>query len=117
MILGVRFSRFRSVVRGVSCMRVSGHCVVRSLFMVAGFMVFGRFLMMLSRVLVVLGCFLVVFACFFRHRSPLFENLASRLTDAWAATFSSMKEPYVYLMKTRSRRYFATFLSAMAFMQ
>ena len=117
MIFGVSFGRFRFVVRSVLSMGMRGDGVVRRLLVTASLMMFGCFMMMFSRVLVVLGCLLVVFACFFRHRSPLFENLASRLTDAWAATFSSMKEPYVYLMKTRSRRYFATFLSAMAFMQ
>ncbi len=65
VIFSVGFGRFRRVVGSVMSMGVSGYCVVRSLFVIARLMVFGRFVVMLRRMLVVFGCFLVVLACFF----------------------------------------------------
>ncbi len=64
MAFGMSFGGFRGVVLSVKSVGVGNMRVVGGLFVVAGFVVRGSFMVVLGRVLVVFGGFLVVLACF-----------------------------------------------------
>ena len=67
VMLGVRFRRFDGVVLGVVRVAVGGVGMVRGLFVIAGFVMFGGFLVMVSRFFVVFSGLVMMFCCFFGH--------------------------------------------------
>jgi hypothetical protein len=72
MLIGMVFGGFLGVVLRVQGMAGCHMGVVRRLFVIACFMMFGGFAVMSRCVLVVFRCFLVVFcACVFTHKFRL----------------------------------------------
>jgi hypothetical protein len=69
MILGVVFCGLVAVVRRMQSMRVGDVGVMPGLLMIAGFIVLGRFAMMMRGALVVIGGGLVVLATLVRLRA------------------------------------------------
>ena len=64
MLFDMRFSRFFSIMSSVAGVSAGRVCVMRGFFMMATFMVFRGFLMMVRGALMVLRGFLVMFSCF-----------------------------------------------------
>jgi hypothetical protein len=58
---------FSGVLVGVKTMTMREFCVMRSLLVVAGFVLFRGFMVVPGSVLMMFRCLLVVMACFFRH--------------------------------------------------
>jgi len=68
MFRRVMLARFLSVIRGVQMVPVCNVGVMPGLFVITGFVMFGRFAMMPRGKLVMLGCALVMLRAFmFRH--------------------------------------------------
>ena len=68
VVLGVVTARFGVVFFGVAGMAVGGVGVVRGLFVITGFVMFGRFTVMLRGMLVVFGSLVMVLdACVIAH--------------------------------------------------
>jgi len=68
MFRRVMLARFFGVIRGVQMAPVRNVGVMPRLFMIASFVMFGRFTMMMRSKLVALGCALVMLRAFmFRH--------------------------------------------------
>ncbi len=67
MFLGVIFRRLLRVVRGMGMMTLCYLCMVRRLFMIAGFVMFGSFPVVSGRVLMMIGGLRVVMCSFLRH--------------------------------------------------
>jgi hypothetical protein len=68
VLLGVMPAGFGVVLFGVAGMTVGGVSVMGGLFVIAGFVMFGGFAVMLRRVLVVLGGLVMMFdACVVAH--------------------------------------------------
>jgi hypothetical protein len=75
-MLDVLLCRFCGVVRGVVQVSLRGVGMVRSHFMVAGFVMRCGFAMMTGRVLVVFRCLLMMFRCLLGHESSLSINIS-----------------------------------------
>jgi len=72
MRLGVRFRCLFSVVLGVEVVTMRAVRVMRSLLMIAGFVMFCGFFMVTRRMFMMLSGLMVVFCCFLGHlASPL----------------------------------------------
>jgi len=80
----VRFSRFRSVVRGMLVVAVSQMCMMRGQFVAAGFVVLCCFLMVARRMFVVLGGLMMMFRCLLGHEVPPRRCRARNLRDGTA---------------------------------
>ncbi|WP_162852435.1 hypothetical protein [Dinghuibacter silviterrae] len=65
MMLRMKFRGMLRMIFGVEMMGMRGVCMVGSRFMVAGFIVFCRFVMMFCGFLAMRGGLLVVFCVFF----------------------------------------------------
>jgi hypothetical protein len=74
VLLGVMFSRFFRMVSGMKVMAMSYVRLVARLFVIACFMVFCRFSMMVRRLLVMLGCLAMVFRALMRHSLISFSS-------------------------------------------
>jgi hypothetical protein len=68
MLFSVRLSLLLSMAARVCTMARRGMSVMGCLLVMAGFVVFGRFAMVLRSMGVVFGCFGVMFRSFLRHR-------------------------------------------------
>lgn len=67
VVLGVMTARLGVMFFGVAGMAVGAVSVVRRLFVIAGFVVFGGFTMMLGGMLVMFGGLVVMFDGVFAH--------------------------------------------------
>jgi hypothetical protein len=75
VLLDVVLGRFGGVLSCVQCMAVRQEGVMGGLLVIARFVVFGGFAMVLGRVFVVFGCVFVVLGAFVRHgRSSSLER-------------------------------------------
>jgi hypothetical protein len=67
VLVGVGFRGFTIVVMGVFLMPSCRLCVMRGLFVVAGFVLLRGFLMMMRSLCVMLGRLTMVVGCLLRH--------------------------------------------------
>jgi len=68
MFRRVVFARLLGVIRGVQMVPMRNVGVMPSLFVITGFVMFGRFTMMMRGIFMMLGCLLVMLRAFmFRH--------------------------------------------------